>query len=172
MDWRLGSVNKISPNLKKWSLEMMRCQFSFCTCPLCHTGGHKCSLPGSSGSGNGDSWFDSRHPGLSHWGRRTQLPAKLFSSCVNIRGHVFVLTLRQANSVSSIWIALNGWTNSFMTRTPISLTTVSWGLHLAKNGPYPSSEIPGAQSPCRLPSLWCPEEWSCHCQEGGCPADS
>ena len=42
-------------------------------------------------------------------------------------GHVFVLTLRQANSVSSIWIALNGITSSFMTRTPISLTTVSCG---------------------------------------------
>ena len=50
----------------------------------------------------------------------------LLCSCATPWRHVFLLTLRQANSVSSIWIALNGITSSFMTRTPMSLTTVSW----------------------------------------------
>ena len=36
-----------------------------------------------------------------------------------------MITLRQANSVSSICMALKGATSSFMTRIPMSLTTWS-----------------------------------------------
>ena len=143
----------------------------FCTCPLCHTDGRKYSLPGSSGSGNGDSWFGLHRPSRVHSDQRTQLPAKNFSSCVNQRTCVFAYF--ETSKLCVVHLNRLKWHHKLIhdPHTNIPHDSVLRVVRLKFN--FSSShEIPGVQNPCRLPSLWYRAEWSCRCQEEGCPADS